>query len=97
VSGARNANLTYDPEPVQIDIESLATLVLGVLARAKPGTIVTVHRNDAVETLAPGNEQSAHERREPLLATFVASSNPPNEQAVRARLQQGWEKSAKEK
>jgi hypothetical protein len=79
---------------VQIDIESLAPLVLGVLARAKPGTIVTVHPNGAVETIAPGKERPGFERRERVLATFVANSRPPTEHAVRSRLKQGLRKSA---
>jgi hypothetical protein len=71
------------------DPEDLATLVLGILANAQPGTIVTVHPHGAVETASPGVEVPAYERREHLVATFVASKRIPLRHQVVSRIRQG--------
>jgi hypothetical protein len=74
---------------MELNADDLATLVLGILARAEPGTVVTVRAHGAVETEPPGSHAPAYERREPLVATFVASHRPIGHFEVLARIQQG--------
>lgn len=75
-----------------LDEQDLATLVLGILRRAEIGTVVTVRPNGAVETEPPGARTPAYERREPLVATFVANRRMPSKQDVQMRLHQGFAK-----
>jgi hypothetical protein len=74
---------------MDLNPRDLATLVLGILARAAPGTVVTVRAHGAVETEPPGSHAPAYERREPLVATFVATQRPISAFQVLARIQQG--------
>jgi hypothetical protein len=75
-----------------LNSDDLATLVLGILARAAPGTVVTVRAHGAVETEPPGSHAPAYERREPLMATFVANHRRPSREEVIARLRHGFGK-----
>lgn len=77
-----------------LDPEQLAEVVSGMLASAEVGTVVSVLANGAIVAEAPHAVVPAWERREPALATFVATSHPPSRFHVLQRIRHGLAKRA---
>jgi hypothetical protein len=70
-------------------LSDLVNLVVGLLANAETGTVVTVRRSGAGVAEPRDARIPAHEGREPFLATFVASHQRPTRDDISLRIEEG--------